>query len=90
MPGNVMQDAVEPFTAEVRANFDRFIRRPEHTNRARMSAEKRCLMQLFLRISTLKPTNKYEIDLRTQLHGYRLDADPMCHTRGGQSILTLK
>jgi len=23
---SVMQDAVEPFTAEVRANFDRFIR----------------------------------------------------------------
>ena len=26
MANNVMQDAVEPFTAEVRANFDRFIR----------------------------------------------------------------
>jgi len=45
-----------------------------------MSAEKRRLMQLFLRIPTLKPTNKYEIDLRTQLYGYRLDADPMCNT----------
>jgi len=45
-----------------------------------MSAEKRRLMQLFLRIPTLKPTNKYEIDLRTQLHGYRLDTDPMCNT----------
>jgi len=42
-----------------------------------MSAEKRHLMQLFLRIPTLKPTKKYEIDLRTQLHGY---ADPMCNT----------
>jgi len=45
-----------------------------------MSAEKRRLMQLFLHIPTLTPTNKYEIDLRSQLHGYRLDADPMCNT----------
>jgi len=63
MTDNVMQDAGEPFTAEGRANFDRFIR-------VRMSAEKRRLMQLFLRIPTLKPTNKYEIDLRTQVHGF--------------------
>jgi len=42
--------------------------------------KKRRLMQLLLRILTLKPTNKYEIDLRTQLHGYRLDADPTCNT----------
>jgi len=42
-----------------------------------MCAEKR---RLFLRIPSLKSTNKYEIDLRTQLHGYRLDADPMCNT----------
>ena len=34
MANNGTQDAVEPFTAEGHANFDRFIRRPEHTNRA--------------------------------------------------------
>ena len=35
-----------------------------------MSTEKCRLIQLFLRIPALKPSNKYEIDLRTQLHGF--------------------
>ena len=51
-----------------------------------MSAEKRCL---FLRIPTRKPANKYEINLRTQLHGYRLDADPMCNTCEIMAILNI-
>ena len=65
-----MEDPVEPFTAEVRANFDRYIRRPEHTNRARMSDEKHRIIQMFLHTSTLKPSNKLEVDLRSQVHGY--------------------
>jgi len=31
---------LEPFTAGLRANFGRFFRHPEYTNRARMSTEK--------------------------------------------------
>ena len=35
---------------------------------------------MFLRIPTLQPSNKIEDDLRSQLHGYRLDENPRSNT----------
>lgn len=67
---------MEAFSKEVRENFEQYIRRPEHTNRARMSIEKRRIIEMFLRKPSLKPSNEIEINLRSQVHGYRLDEDP--------------
>ena len=35
---------------------------------------------MFLRSPNLKPSNKIEADIRTQLHGYRLDNDQASNT----------
>ena len=71
-----MQAPVQPFSAEIRNEFYQFIRRPEHTNRARMAYEKQQIIRMFLQTPGLQPTNKLEKDLRSQVHGYRLDQDP--------------
>ena len=69
-------------TPEVPAEFQRWTRRPEHANRARMSPTNYCLLIMFLRAPELKlrPSNKLEADFRTQVHGYRLDIDPTSNT----------
>ena len=69
-----MQEAIQPFTPEVQAEFYQWIRQPDHTNRARMSPEKHCILLMFLRSPGLRPRNR--VDIRTQMHGYRLDEDP--------------
>ena len=71
-----MQEPIQPFTPDVQAAFHQWIRRSEHTNRARMSPEKHRILLMFLRTPDLKPRNRIEADIRTQLHGYRLDEDP--------------
>ena len=64
---------VQPFSPD---EFYQFIRRPEHTNRARMSYEKQQVIRTFLQMPELQPANKLEKDLRSQVHGYRLDEVP--------------
>ena len=39
-----MQEAIQPFTPEVQAESYQWIRRAEHTNRARMSPEKQRIL----------------------------------------------
>ena len=53
-----------------------FVDRNIVTNRARMSSEKQQMLQTFLHTLGLKQSPKFESDLRSQLHGYRLDHDP--------------
>ena len=72
-----MQEAIQPFTPEVQAEFYQWIRQPDHTNRARMSPEKHRILLMFLRSPDLRPRNRVELDIRTQISGYRLDEDPV-------------
>ena len=74
-------EATQPFTPEVRAEFYEWIRKPELTNRARMSHEKDRILRMFLRTLNLRPSNALEADIRTQVYGYWLDTDPANNTR---------
>ena len=47
-----------------------------------MSSEKHRILQMFLRTPALRPLNKLEVDIRTQVHGYRLDEDPLSNKLG--------
>ena len=65
-------EATQPFTPEVRAEFYEWIRKPELTNRARMSHEKDRILRMFLRTPNLRPSNALEADIRIWLlAGYR-------------------
>lgn len=64
------------FSEEIRTEFQQWVRRPDHTNRARMTSEKHRILRMFLRTPALRPVTKLEIDICTQVHGYRLDEDP--------------
>lgn len=75
-----MQEPIQAFPDDVRAEFYRWIGRPEHTNRARMSHDKRRILRMFLRKPDLKPSNKMESGFRTLVHKYRLDNDPTSNT----------
>ena len=57
-----------------------FVDRNIVTNRARMSSEKQQMLQTFLHTLGLKQSPKFESDLPSQLHGYRLDHDPTKNT----------
>ena len=48
-----MQQAIQPFTLEVQAEFHQWIHRSEHTNRARMAPEKHSLLLMFLHTSEI-------------------------------------
>ena len=45
-----------------------------------MSLEKDRILRMFLRTPNLRPPNALEADIRTQVYGYRLDADPASNT----------
>ena len=73
-----MQEATQPLTLEVHAEFYKWIRRPEHTNRARMSPEKQRLL-MFLRSPSLRL-----IKVR-----YLLPTPPPTPRRGGVTLYGL-
>ena len=45
-----------------------------------MAPEKYRLLEMFLRTPELRPSNKLEADIQTQVHGYQLDIDPTSNT----------
>ena len=54
-----MQEAIQPFTPNVQAEFHQWIRRPERAY-ARMSPEKQCILLMFLRMPDIRPSNEWK------------------------------
>ena len=85
-----MQQAIQPFTLEVQVEFCRWIQGSEYTNRAGVALEKHSLLLMFLRTSELRLNKKIEADIRTQVHGYRLDMDPSAILYGDYMIVGIQ